>query len=61
MSAAQQAKRKRRQMRSGYAYLGNSMRRPRISGTSHRTIAESIAAEQNAAARARAMSGTKKK
>lgn len=61
MSAAQQAKRKRRQMRNGFAHLGNSMRRPRISGTAYRTVAESIAAERNAAARAAAATRTKKK
>lgn len=51
MSAAQQAKAKRRKMVTGYAYLGNSRRRPRISGVSYLSISESIAAARNAAVR----------
>lgn len=60
MSAAQQAKSKRKQMRNGHAHMGGSMRRPRVSGVAHRSVAESIAAEQNAAARAAASRKKKK-
>lgn len=51
MSASQQAKAARRKMRNGYAHLGSSLRRPRISGISHRSVAESINAARLAAAR----------
>ena len=52
MSAAQQAKAKRRQMRNGYAHLGNALgRRPRISGVSYRSVAESIARARATAVR----------
>lgn len=60
MSACQQAKRKRSQMRNGYAHMSGSLRRPRISGVSHRSVAESIQAARNAAARAAKMSSKKK-
>lgn len=43
MSACQQAKAKRRQMRNGYAHLGGSMRRPTVSGRSYISLGESIA------------------
>lgn len=42
MSVCQQAKAKRRQMRNGYAHLGNSLRRPTIAGKSFLSVAESI-------------------
>lgn len=60
MSACQQAKSKRNKMRNGFACMGNSLRRPRISGMSYRTVSESIAAARNAAAR-EAKSKVKKK
>lgn len=60
MSACQQAKAKRSKMRNGYAHLGGSMRRPTVAGQSFRSVAESIAAARNAAAR-EAKAKTKKK
>jgi hypothetical protein len=60
MSAVQQAKAKRRQMRNGYAHLGGALRRPHVSGMSYRSVAESIAAARHAAAR-EAKSKVKKK
>lgn len=60
MSACQQAKAKRRKMRSGYAYLGNSLKRPTVAGVSHRTVAESIARNRMQAIR-EAAARTKKK
>jgi len=60
MSAAQQAKAKRRQMRNGYAHMGNSMRRPTISGKSYTSVSESIARAHTRAA-AEARRSTKKK
>ncbi len=60
MSASQQAKSKRRKMRNGYAHMGNSLSRPRISGQSFRSVAESIAAARVTAARVAAASKKKK-
>lgn len=52
MSACQQAKRRRRQMRSGYAHLGNSMRRPTtIKKAVSSDIGAAIQAERARAAR----------
>lgn len=42
MSACQQAKAKRRQMRNGYAHMGGSLRRPTVAGRSYLSVGESI-------------------
>ncbi len=60
MSAVSQAKAKRRQMRNGYAHLGNALKRPTVSGLSYRSVGDSIAAARAAAAR-EAKAKTKKK
>ena len=60
MSAAQQAKAKRRQMRNGYAHLGNALGRPVYKAASQTNVQEAIAAERARAAReARAKSSKK--
>lgn len=51
MSASQQAKAKRRKMRNGYAHLGNSLKRPTVSGLKMRSVKEAIAAAARTAAR----------
>ena len=61
MSACQQAKAKRRQMRNGYAHLGGSMRRPTVSGRSYHSVSESIAAARAAAAKALKVGAKKKR
>jgi hypothetical protein len=61
MSACQQAKRRRRQMRSGYAHMGNSLRRPTcIKKANAGDIGAAIQAERARAAR-EAKARTKKK
>lgn len=60
MSAVSQAKAKRRQMRNGYAHLGNALRRPTISGLSYLSVGDSIARARAQAAR-EAKSKVKKK
>lgn len=49
MSASQQAKAKRRQMRNGYAHMGNSLRRPTVAGKSYLSVGESIQRARSAA------------
>lgn len=47
-------------MRNGYAAMGGALRRPMHKGASNRSVAESIAAARNAAARqARIKAGKK--
>jgi hypothetical protein len=60
MSACQQAKAKRRQMRNGYAHMSGSMRRPHVSGKSYVSVGASIA-RAHAAAAAEARRKVKKK
>ncbi len=51
MSAAQQGKAKRRQMRNGYAHLGGSLKRPSVAGMKFRTVKEAIQAATRTALR----------
>ena len=55
-----QAKAKRRIMCSGYANLGNSMRRPTVAGLRHISVADSIANSRRAALNEQKRKATKK-
>lgn len=55
-----QASSRRRDLTNGFAKLGNSMGRPRISGIKNRSIQEAMAAAARTAARIAASNGKKK-
>lgn len=61
MSICQQAKAKRRQMRNGYAHMGNSLRRPTVAGLKHVSVADSIAKARRDAANEQRRKAVKKK
>ncbi len=55
-----QAKAVRRKMRSGYAHLGGSMRRPTVAGLKYISVAESIAKARRDAVNEQKRKATKK-